>query len=68
MKNHKRIVHPPFIQVEAGMKCREDRFEESCEAEGKIRLGEAGWKARYYQEKMGAPPGQQEEVRGDECV
>ena len=28
------------------MKARGDRFEESCEAEGKIRLGEAGWKAR----------------------
>ena len=80
------------------MKARGDRFEESCEAEGKIGVGEAGWKARarkrrarrlrarllsfrmlftgcrnpkpqpctpkpytppqarYYQEKMGAPP------------
>jgi hypothetical protein len=45
------------------MKDKGDRFEESCEAEGKIRLGEAGWKARYYQEKMGAPPGQQDAVR-----
>jgi hypothetical protein len=44
------------------MKDKGDRFEESCEAEAKIRLGEAGWKARYYQEKMGAPPGQQDEV------
>jgi len=46
------------------MKARGDRFEESCEAEGKIRLGEAGWKSRYYQEKMEAPPGAQDEVRG----
>lgn len=46
------------------MKAKEDRFEESCEAEGRIRLGEAGWKARYYQEKMEAPPGAQDEVGG----
>lgn len=48
--------------MEATLKAKEDRFEESCEAEGRIRLGEAGWKARYYQEKMEAPPGAQDEV------
>lgn len=35
-----------YGQIEAEMKARGDRFEESCEAEGKIRLGEAGWKVR----------------------
>ena len=44
-------------QVEESMKAKGDRFEESVAAEAKIRLGEAGWRARYYEEKMGAAPG-----------
>eukprot|EP00879_Flechtneria_rotunda_P006001 GHRR01006312.1.p1 GENE.GHRR01006312.1~~GHRR01006312.1.p1 ORF type:complete len:847 (+),score=333.75 GHRR01006312.1:449-2989(+) len=48
--------------IEDLMKSKSDRLEESAEQEQKIRLGEAGWKARYYQEKMGAAPEHQEEV------
>ena len=33
-------------EIETVMKDRADRFEESMEAEEKIRLGETGWKAR----------------------
>jgi hypothetical protein len=33
-------------EIESVMKDRADRFEESMEAEERIRLGETGWKAR----------------------
>lgn len=41
------------------MKERADCFDRMMDDEAKIRLDEAGWKARYYQEKLGLPPDQQ---------
>ena len=36
------------------MKDKSDLFDEMVEHEEKIRLGEAGWKERYYQVRRGA--------------
>lgn len=36
-------------ELAANMKEKGDAFDSMIESEGKIRLGEDGWKARYYQ-------------------
>ncbi|GLC40571.1 hypothetical protein PLESTF_001013400 [Pleodorina starrii] len=48
-------------RLEEMMKERSDRFDEMMVDEEKIRLGEEGWKDRYYHEKLKVPtgPGQQ---------
>ncbi|KAG2435630.1 hypothetical protein HXX76_006833 [Chlamydomonas incerta] len=48
-------------RLEELMKERSDRFEEMIVDEERIRLGEEGWKDRYYHEKLKVPtgPGQQ---------
>uniref|UniRef100_A0A383WIN0 5'-3' exoribonuclease 2 n=1 Tax=Tetradesmus obliquus TaxID=3088 RepID=A0A383WIN0_TETOB len=48
--------------IEDLLKSRSDKLEESAQQEEKIRLGEEGWKQRYYQEKMGVAPEQQAPV------
>lgn len=42
-----------------------DMFDQMIEDEKRIRLGEAGWKERYYSEKMGATPATFEKIRKD---
>ncbi len=44
------------------LKDSNDRFDEMVAHEERIRLGEEGWKSRYYQEKLGLPPGPQQEA------
>jgi hypothetical protein len=48
--------------MSARMKDKGDLFDEMVVHEEQIRLGEDGWKARYYQAKTGFPPGEQEEA------
>ncbi|GAX79417.1 hypothetical protein CEUSTIGMA_g6858.t1 [Chlamydomonas eustigma] len=52
-------------QLEELMKDRADQFDTMIESEARIRLDESGWKARYYQEKLGVPPEGQAEVVAD---
>eukprot|EP00891_Asterochloris_glomerata_P002215 jgi/Astpho2/2215/Aster-x0098 len=52
-------------QMEETMKGKSDMFDSMVEDEGKIRLGEDGWKLRYYQEKLGVPPTEQQEIVQD---
>ena len=40
---------PATIPLQEEMKDKSDLFDEMVEHEEKIRLGEAGWKERYYQ-------------------
>ena len=40
-----------------------DRFDDMIVHEGRIRLGEAGWKARYYSEKLGLAENDPEAAR-----
>ncbi|GFR47876.1 hypothetical protein Agub_g9685, partial [Astrephomene gubernaculifera] len=52
-------------RLEELMKSRSDRFDEMFVDEERIRLGEEGWKDRYYHEKLRVPagPGQQRMLR-----
>lgn len=44
-------------RLEEMVKERSDRFDEMFVDEARIRLGEAGWKDRYYHEKLKVPTG-----------
>uniref|UniRef100_A0A061S5C0 5'-3' exoribonuclease n=1 Tax=Tetraselmis sp. GSL018 TaxID=582737 RepID=A0A061S5C0_9CHLO len=52
-------------KMEENMKEKSDMFDTMVESEKKIRLGEPGWRERYYQEKLKTPPEQQEELIRD---
>ncbi|KAL3152052.1 hypothetical protein ABBQ32_001163 [Trebouxia sp. C0010 RCD-2024] len=52
-------------QMETMAKEKGDMFDTMVVDEAKIRLGEEGWKQRYYQEKMGTAPEEQAEVVRD---
>mmetsp|Transcript_3382 Transcript_3382/g.9711 ORF Transcript_3382/g.9711 Transcript_3382/m.9711 type:complete len:890 (+) Transcript_3382:1230-3899(+) len=47
------------------MKEKTDMFDHMIESEKKIRLGEPGWRERYYQEKFGNPPEDQAKLVRD---
>ncbi|GIL79892.1 hypothetical protein Vretimale_12518 [Volvox reticuliferus] len=48
-------------RLEEKMKERSDRFDEMFVDEERIRLGEEGWKDRYYHEKLKVPTGPSQE-------
>ncbi|KAK9829481.1 hypothetical protein WJX72_006121 [[Myrmecia] bisecta] len=68
---HKAVLAKQVDQDQFNLKMQEmvknkaDMFDVMMVDEEKIRLGEDGWKQRYYQEKLGLPTGQQEAVVRD---
>ncbi|PSC72218.1 5 -3 exoribonuclease 2 [Micractinium conductrix] len=59
---NKRLVDEFKAKMKEDMKDKADCFDEMVEHEEKIRLGEAGWRERYYEDKFGVPAGQQKEI------
>ena len=48
-------------QLQQQLRAKSDMFEDMIEHEEELRLGDEGWKARYYQQKFGIPAGKEQD-------
>lgn len=64
-EENKKAIEAFKEKMEENMKEKTDMFDTMIESEHKVRLGEPGWRMRYYAEKFGVPADKQEELIRD---